>query len=586
VKRGSILVVEHLDRLSRQGIRKALALFNEILDAGVSIATLKPNPTVYRHDADGNDIVGILIPIIYFYLAGEYSANLSRRLKSAWETKRKTKKWSNRCPSWLTPTVDGFIPNEGAKAVRFIFKSCVDGIGQRQIIRELQSKFKPIGTGGAWTSSFIFKVLRDRAVLGELQPKTKKDDKRIPIGDPIPDYYPAVIDEALFNRAQAALARRRKHKGPTNEHLNLFSGLVFNANDGHAMHRYSTRSKLKSGVYLQRRLLSYGGAKKQKGADHVSIDYDKFEALVLTHIGQIRLEDIEPANVEKKLQQKQEELAGIVARIEELTDLMADPYAGDVSALFRASVKLGESRKNLEMEIGEMQGQQKLATPLKTAKDLLKSIEMGDKVLRRRLRNHLASVIERILVKPEKHFGRVYWTAQICYRGGAERQIFCTPFGEGGMLSAVQGRDSLVRFAGKPIPNLRQDGIRDVSIWADYAAERVQPQQFKMPKRLPQDLEGLADVFLQSLRSKLSAGSFKTIPSKVRSFVDYVGDDVSAKSWESWIGFLRRQVKMKKMARNTARVGLNRTREFVLWLHLVGARKRFDVKGSAAKMIP
>jgi len=70
-------------------------------------------------------------------------------------------------------------------------------------------------------------MLRNRATIGEHQPKRIQNGKRVPEGDPIPGFYPAVIDEGLFQAAQIArrnnLASGRGRKGRLL--TNLFRGI-------------------------------------------------------------------------------------------------------------------------------------------------------------------------------------------------------------------------------------------------------------------------------------------------------------------------------------------------------------------------
>ena len=47
-------------------------------------------------------------------------------------------------------------------------------------------------------------MLRNRAALGEFQKRRKLNGKETPVGEPVPNYYPAVIDEDLFRAAQEA----------------------------------------------------------------------------------------------------------------------------------------------------------------------------------------------------------------------------------------------------------------------------------------------------------------------------------------------------------------------------------------------
>ena len=84
-------------------------------------------------------------------------------------------------------------------------------------------------------------MLRNRATVGEHQPKQYRQNKEFPIGDPIPDSYPAVIEESLFQAAQAArrknLTSGRGRKGRLI--TNLFAGLPTCAYCGNAVKFYS-----------------------------------------------------------------------------------------------------------------------------------------------------------------------------------------------------------------------------------------------------------------------------------------------------------------------------------------------------------
>jgi DNA invertase Pin-like site-specific DNA recombinase len=52
VRRGSHLLVEALDRLSREKVRVALKLMLDLIDAGIRIVQLQPVEAVYDEDAD------------------------------------------------------------------------------------------------------------------------------------------------------------------------------------------------------------------------------------------------------------------------------------------------------------------------------------------------------------------------------------------------------------------------------------------------------------------------------------------------------------------------------------------------------
>jgi recombinase len=106
-----------------------------------------------------------------------------------------------------------FMPDR-AEIVRRIFELSIAGLGGYTIAKQLNSKkVPPFGPSPKWDQSTIHNLLRNRATIGENQRK----QKGFPVGDPIPNYYPAVIEESLFEAAQAArqknLASGRGRKG-------------------------------------------------------------------------------------------------------------------------------------------------------------------------------------------------------------------------------------------------------------------------------------------------------------------------------------------------------------------------------------
>jgi hypothetical protein len=116
-----------------------------------------------------------------------------------------------------------------AKIVRSIFEASISGLGGYTIASQLNTKKVPaFGPSPKWDQSTIHYMLRNRAAIGEHQPKRIRNGKRIPEGDPISNFYPAVIEESLFLAAQLArqknLASGRGRKGRLI--TNLFRGIL------------------------------------------------------------------------------------------------------------------------------------------------------------------------------------------------------------------------------------------------------------------------------------------------------------------------------------------------------------------------
>jgi Recombinase len=145
-------------------------------------------------------------------------------------------------PGWLALSENRrsfvFLPDR-AKVVKKIFEMSAAGLGGYTIANQLNANSVPaFGPSAKWDQSTIHNMLSNRAVVGEFQPRIYtrakdssrgvRDRKGTPAGEPIKDYYPAVIDEELFNLAKKArrknLSSGRGRKGA--QITNLFAGLT------------------------------------------------------------------------------------------------------------------------------------------------------------------------------------------------------------------------------------------------------------------------------------------------------------------------------------------------------------------------
>ena len=102
---------------------------------------------------------------------------------------------------------------ERAQVINLIFDMKLEGKGSKRTARELNQSnlWKPPGRNGrppSWRENSIDNILHNnRSVIDEFQQQKfikTKDGKRerIPVGDPILDYYPVIIDKEKFNRVQ------------------------------------------------------------------------------------------------------------------------------------------------------------------------------------------------------------------------------------------------------------------------------------------------------------------------------------------------------------------------------------------------
>lgn len=236
IEKGSYLLIESLDRLTRQNLHSALSLFLRILGHGIYVVTLGSHSHVYAPEL--SDPTSLFIGIIELSRANSESQHKSERVSDAWHKKQdgvgpaSGRVITSISKGWLKlrPDGTGFDPIPGrAEIVRRIFSDAADhGMGAYTITRRLnQEGVPPFGRSTGWQPSYVKKILKDRSVLGEYQPHTKKGGKRRPRGEPR-QYYPPIIDEQLFYRAQKEQHSRRIGSSGRKGHdlKNLFSGLA------------------------------------------------------------------------------------------------------------------------------------------------------------------------------------------------------------------------------------------------------------------------------------------------------------------------------------------------------------------------
>ena len=105
ISKGSYLLVESLDRLSRDQTLIALGQLQEIVSAGITVVTLSDGREYTRENL--SDTPNLMYSIILMSTAHEESVKKSQRLGAAWKNKKERArtgehKLSGRAPAWLT----------------------------------------------------------------------------------------------------------------------------------------------------------------------------------------------------------------------------------------------------------------------------------------------------------------------------------------------------------------------------------------------------------------------------------------------------------------------------------------------------
>jgi DNA invertase Pin-like site-specific DNA recombinase len=220
---GSYLVIEQFDRLSRADVDIVVRLLLELVHAGIKLVTLVDEKVWDR--AAVKDIGNLILAIVWMSRANNESAMKSERLKHVWGAKKKAaadgtarRIITSECPRWLRPngTKTAFEPiPERVESVQKVFDLLGKGMGAVHIARRAnEEKWPAPSTSGTWHSSLINRLLNNRALMGEYQPYANDaNGKREPAGEVVKEYYPAVLEEAVFMKAHAVRHRRGRFPG-------------------------------------------------------------------------------------------------------------------------------------------------------------------------------------------------------------------------------------------------------------------------------------------------------------------------------------------------------------------------------------
>lgn len=337
VAAGSYLLVESLDRLSRDKVTAAMRLFLSITESGINIVTLSDGQ-VYR--GGDTDFIQLVQSLTIMSRANEESRIKSQRVGAAWKNKRDhatSKKLTSMAPNWLQLSSDRTqftVIEDRAAVVRRIYQMASEGHGVFSITRTLNQGAVPaFGRSNGWNESYVEKILKNRAVLGEYQPHSLAEGKRRPVGDPIADYYPRVIEDDLFLAVQADRRKRANSGGGRKGEAvkNLFTHIATCGYCGAPMRMVDKGKGPKGGRYLK-----CSAAVRGLGCATKGWRYDAFESSFLFVAKEVDLASVlnaETANraaadLDLRLSAAQEKLTRIETQRERFADLAGDPTVG------------------------------------------------------------------------------------------------------------------------------------------------------------------------------------------------------------------------------------------------------------------
>jgi DNA invertase Pin-like site-specific DNA recombinase len=431
ISHDSILIVEDVDRLSRQEPLDSLDLIREIVKSGIELVTLSDGQHYTKQSLQTN--AGQLFVLLGKIIrAHEESLMKSKRTK-AWRLPRveaaRTKREAirQRLPGWIRRNAEGaleLVP-EKAAIMRRIVQMGLDGIGGVAIARILNREGVPPianrSTTKAWTFSVPRFYLTSRLLIGEYQPCTiQPDGSRSPNGQPIKNYYPPLIEEETFYRLQAVVALRAKGKRKGNEGkgiANLFGQILINGDDRSTL--YLTQKRKEN--------LNMISAKMQKAqVPTITFSYRHFECAFLRWISEVHLLQSKPVSRVLELEAR---LSEVTEKIHQVNRKIAMGN-GVFDRLLELLETLGRDEASLKDQFEEAKAEQaqpdfdaRIVAKLSDQMRTLKGEELNK--LRSRLRVAIASSIDSIELFPAagaspsiRHAIAIVWL-----RGGLYRVV-------------------------------------------------------------------------------------------------------------------------------------------------------------------
>jgi DNA invertase Pin-like site-specific DNA recombinase len=423
VKRGDYLLVENLDRLSREHEVKACHLLTGILLRGVRVVQLEPQELVLDDRSDG---FAVMRAVMELSRAHQESVRKSGIIGAAWRQKKKRaaeEVLTRRLPVWVRYDEDTgrlVLDEDKAAVVRRLFALALEGLGVLAIAKRLIAEGVPVlgrttfkGKPVEWGSTQVHHILTNQATYGVYQPgkgSRGRGKKSVPDGKPVEGYYPAVIDRDTFYAVQKAIAcRANAGRGrPPKGRVHLFGGLLRDA--------------------LTQSGLTYKDGKTlvPVAARHSGTPWSAFPARVFEECVVGRLKELKPADVFGEGGGKADALAGELAEVEKLLATwkakMDNPDIADL-----VSEKLAElnvRRKALKQQ--EEQARREEASPASRSWKQFRSLagllkRDGSDDTRRKVREALRRSLESAWVLVVAQGDYRLCAVQLFFQGGSRR---------------------------------------------------------------------------------------------------------------------------------------------------------------------
>lgn len=417
----SLLVVESIDRFSRQNPFDVMGYINALMAHNVAIHDVMANIVISR--SNSKDLPFVMMNAQRAYDESKYKSD---RIRKGWAKKReqafnKGTIVTNKRPQWIDVEDDKYVLNHKAAVVKEIFELYKTGLGCPTIAKELQkNEGDQYKFNRAWTGELVHKILTNRRVTGKIfisetirnhddldNPVTQKKYQR--------DVYPVVVNEDEFELVQNLLKSRRPNAGRVtvrktdNEEVliksNIFSGIARCMDCGGPMYHNVVRAKRtpkkgepKVDEYRYIRCLS----ERDGLCDNKAMNYETVERFVVEHLIGIDLSTV----IKEQEFNPEVEVIGIqIVQVKEQITNYENGIERRKSAGKPVSFEMREELDDARIQLEELLARQAALATVQVNEQILKDVDVNELFdvnsvdMRTRYENELNKIVSHVRLK-------------------------------------------------------------------------------------------------------------------------------------------------------------------------------------------
>ncbi|WP_456016155.1 recombinase family protein [Pseudomonas fluorescens] len=257
IRPGDYLVVESIDRITRQRVLDGVELLQGILKKGINIYTTVDKKT-YSYNDPSRDFENLLMISLIAKRSNDESETKSGRLLSAWRA-RKAKaengeviiKKGKSIPYGLRVEEGQFvIHKEEQEEIKQLFELLLKFGINTAITKINETSLKK------WNNGTLNKIIKHKTVIGcmathRIEYTADGKAKKILTGF-IENYYPNLIEPGLFYKAVDVMANRKQKNWTgrrTEQDFNIFKHCIFCAECGGKLYYDHRGSRYKGKIY-------------------------------------------------------------------------------------------------------------------------------------------------------------------------------------------------------------------------------------------------------------------------------------------------------------------------------------------------